>query len=94
MVSMIHNQVRVSRTPNPNAMKFTLEGPVVPGDSSRSIASAEAAKGDPVAELLFAIPGVSGLFMVADFVTVMKEPSASWDDLTPPIVAALTDAFA
>lgn len=85
--------VRAQRTPNPNAMKFTLDRSVVEGRQSRSINSADAARGDPVAEPLFAIEGVTGLFMVDDFITVMKSPEREWDDLVPSITDALTRSF-
>ena len=81
--------IRAQRTPNPNAMKFTLDRRVVEGPQSRSINSAAAAHGDPLAEPLFAIAGVTGLFMVDDFITVMKEPTADWDTLVPAVTAAL-----
>ena len=84
--------VRVQSTPNPNAMKFSLDRPVVDGNTSRTIGSADAARGDPLAEPLFAIAGVASVFMVADFVTVIKAPDASWDVLVPAIVAALENA--
>ena len=85
--------VRVQRTPNPNAMKFSLGGPVVSGSAARTIGSAQAAQGDPVAEPLFAIEGVQSIFMVADFVTVIKTSEAEWDDLVPRIVASLQQSF-
>jgi hypothetical protein len=81
--------VRVSRTPNPNAMKFSLDRPVVAGTASRTIGTAEAARGDPLAEPIFALTGVTSIFMVADFVTVIKTADASWDALVPAIVAIL-----
>jgi hypothetical protein len=90
---MTPNDVRVQRTPNPNAMKFSLSRPVVAGSASRTIGSAQAALGDPVAEPLFAIEGVQSIFMVADFVTVIKTSEAVWDDLVPRIVASLQQSF-
>ena len=85
--------VNAQRTPNPNAMKFTLDRSVVDGPQSRSINSADAARGDPVAEPIFAIPGVTGVFMVADFVTVMKSADADWDVLMPRITSSLIESF-
>jgi hypothetical protein len=85
-------EVRVQRTPNPNALKFSLDRSVVVGPA-RTVASAEAARGDPIAEPLFALPGVHSVFMVADFVTVIKTPEASWDELTPRIVSSIQEAF-
>ena len=85
--------VRVQRTPNPNAMKFSLGRSVVEGSASRTIASAEAARGDRIAEPIFTLPGVQSVFMVADFVTVIKVVDASWDQLTPRIVSLLQEVF-
>lgn len=90
--SMGTPQVRPQRTPNPNAMKFSLDRTVVEA-GSRTISSAAAAQGDAVAEPLFAIPGVVAVFMVADFITVTKDAAAAWDDLTPSIVAAIVEAY-
>jgi hypothetical protein len=85
--------VRVQRTPNPNALKFSLGRSVLTGSASRTIASADAARGDPIAEPLFALAGVQSVFMVADFVTVIKTPAASWDELAPRIVSSLQEVF-
>ena len=74
-------------------MKFILDRRVVEGPQSRSINSLAAAQGDPLAESLFALEGVSGLFMVDDFVTVLKAEAASWDALIPKVTAALTRGF-
>jgi hypothetical protein len=84
--------VRVQRTPNPNAMKFSLDRPVVEGPAARTIGSAEAARGEPLAEPLFALGGVTSVFMVADFITVIKTPDASWDTLVPAITSILERA--
>lgn len=86
--------VRSQRTPNPNAMKFTLDRPVLDGTASKSFGSAQAAVGDSMAERLFGIAGVTNVFMVADFVTVTKEDSADWAELVPRIIAVLAESFA
>ena len=75
-------------TPNPNAMKFMLSCVSVE-KGSLSFNSAEEAAGNPLGERLFAIPGVIGVFAVADFVTVTKDATAGWGRLTHPIVEAL-----
>jgi hypothetical protein len=71
-----------SPTPNPNAMKFTLD---VTLPEMIDVRSPEAAAGHPLAEKVFAVPGVTMLFGTADFITVSREPGADWD----PIVAAV-----
>ena len=43
----------------------------------------------PLGAALFEIEGVASLFMVDDFVTVMKAPDASWDKLVPEVQAVI-----
>jgi hypothetical protein len=82
--------VHAQPTPNPNAVRFSLSAPVL-GEKSRTIASAEAAKGTPWAERLFALPGVSSLFGMRDFLTVTKRPDASWDAIVEPATRILAN---
>jgi hypothetical protein len=77
--------VSPSPTPNPDAMKFTLD---VALPASFNVTSADAAAGNPFAEAVFAAPGVVAVFGVNDFVTVSRSPGADWE----PIVAAVTAA--
>jgi Scaffold protein Nfu/NifU N terminal len=85
--------VKSQRTPNPNAMKFTLDRRVVEGKSSKTFNNSQSASGDPIAERLFALNGVNSVFMVEDFVTVTKDNSADWDTLTPRVIAVLEEVL-
>ena len=85
--------VRFSPTPNPNAGKFTLDRKVLAGTSSRSFYNATDAADYPLASALFDLEGVASLFMVDDFVTVTKTPSASWETLIPQVQAAIEQAI-
>ncbi len=75
---------RASRTPNPNAMKFTLdvalpaEIDVRAGDDSD----------DPFVSAVLGLEGVEAVFGVNDFVTVTRAADADWD----PIVCGVEDA--
>jgi hypothetical protein len=79
-------RVTPSTTPNPNAMKFTLDV-TLPAriDTTRG----EGADG-PFARAMLAVDGVASVFGVNDFVTITREPDADWD----PIVCAVEDAAA
>lgn len=90
---MAEPQVSVGGTPNPNAAKFTTDRTLVEG-RGKSYASADAAKDDPLARRLFQIDGVASVFVVDNFVTVTKDPDASWDDLAPKVTRAIKDALA
>lgn len=78
----------VQSTPNPNAAKFVLDRPVV--EQPMSFFNAGAAKGHQLAEALFAIPGVSSLLLLGDFITVNKAPDAKWNDITPRVKSVLS----
>ena len=71
--------IRVQPTPNPNAHKFIL--PSQRFARSFNFASADAATAHPLAERLFALPGVYNVLLAQDFVTVNKLPAAEWSTL-------------
>jgi NFU1 iron-sulfur cluster scaffold homolog, mitochondrial len=77
----------IQPTPNPNAAKFVLDRPIV--QQPTSFFNAAAAKGNAVAEQLFAIPGVSSLLLLGDFITVNKTPESRWDQITPRVKTVL-----
>jgi len=72
--------VEIQPTPNPNAAKFVLDRPV--SQQPLSFFNAAAASDYPLAKKLFAIPGVSSLLLLGDFITINKSPDAQWDDIT------------
>jgi hypothetical protein len=63
-------------TPNPNAVKCWLDGPISAGP--RSFLDAEAARDDPVAAALFASGCVTTVLFFGDWLTVNKTPETSW----------------
>lgn len=81
--------IQFNATPNPNAGKFTVGRTIVDGKSSRSFYNPEQAAADPIAAALFELDGVASIFMVEDFVTVTKQPSADWSDLIPRVTSTL-----
>lgn len=81
-------EVRAERTPNPNALKFTVNRELWRG-AARTVASGAQAAGFPLAAQLLAIPGVQSLFFLRDFVTVTRDPNVEWE----PITAAVTSAI-
>lgn len=81
--------IGIDRTPNPNALKFTVGTPV-----GGPVTFTHANSGDSaLAEVLLAIPGVVSMFMTADFVTLTKTGEASWSDIEGAAVAALESEF-
>jgi hypothetical protein len=87
---MAFRVTEIQPTPNPNAAKFVLDRAVA--EQPTSFFNAAAAKGHPLAEALFAIPGVSSLLLLGDFITVNKSPDVGWDKITPRVKAVLSKA--
>jgi hypothetical protein len=88
-MTMTGPEIAFHPTPNPNAVKFVLGQPAVPGGGSRTYHSAAQAAADGRAAALFAIDGVASVFMVADFVTVTKTPESDWGAIIEPAREAL-----
>lgn len=78
-----------SQTPNPNALKFTVDATF---ETPQSFAAGQVTD-DPAVTALLAIPGVTSVFMTADFVTLSKTPDASWEDIVPAATETLEAAF-
>lgn len=81
--------VFISQTPNPNALKFTVTASF---PAPKSFA-AGVPTDDPVAGPLLAVPGVTSVFMSADFVTISKAPTAHWDEIVPEVTGILEVTF-
>jgi Fe-S cluster biogenesis protein NfuA len=75
-------------TPNPNAMKFNVDGKLIEG-GSRSYDTPAAADGDPLATALFQLGLVTSVFYMPGFVTVTKVEGASWGNLAPSIARTI-----
>jgi hypothetical protein len=79
--------VAFEETPNPHALKCVVS--VAFAGAPRSYRSAESAQGDELARELFAIPGVTGVLICNDFVTVNKAPGAEWKSIRPSVKGAM-----
>ncbi|ARA92625.1 hypothetical protein AWN76_005220 [Rhodothermaceae bacterium RA] len=84
---------RTHLTPNPNSIKITTDaGPFI--DSGMlSFNTPTEAEGHDLAEQLFRTPGLAGVFIMPDFLTVTKQPAATWDDVLPTVKSILADYF-
>jgi hypothetical protein len=78
--------VRPSTTPNPNAMKFTLDVTL----PARIDTTRDEGTDSPFAQAMLAFDGVASVFGTNDFVTITREPDADWD----AIVCAVEEAAA
>jgi Fe-S cluster biogenesis protein NfuA len=83
--------IQTEATPNPATLKFLPGGPVLE-NGSREIQNEEEARISPLASALFAIDGVSGVFLGPDFISVTKS-SGEWPHLKPAILGAIMEHF-
>jgi len=84
--------IQTEETPNPATMKF-LPSCEVMGDGTLEITAASGAAVSPLAEALFAIEGVKGVFLGRDFITVTKTTDKDWPVLKPAILTSIMDHF-
>lgn len=84
--------IETETTPNPAALKF-LPGREVMLAGTREFADEEAAAASPLAEALFSLGDVTGVFFGRDFISVTAGAGVSWTDLKPQVVAMLLDHF-
>ncbi|SEH97475.1 NifU family protein [Paracoccus alkenifer] len=84
--------IQTETTPNPATLKF-LPGETVLASGTADFPDAEQAAGSPLARRIFAVPGVTGVFLGSDFVTVTKTDATAWDQIKPSILGAIMDHY-
>jgi Fe-S cluster biogenesis protein NfuA len=84
--------IQTEQTPNPATLKF-LPGRDVLGRGTADFPTPEAAVRSPLAQRLFEIEGVAGVFLGADFVTITKDGDRDWYLLKPSILGVIMEHF-
>jgi Fe-S cluster biogenesis protein NfuA len=83
--------IQTEATPNPATLKFLPGKPVLPG-ATRDYREAGEAGESPLAQRLFSVAGVTGVFLGQDFITVTKG-NAEWQHLKPAILGLIMDHY-
>ena len=83
--------IQTEATPNPATLKF-LPGRPVLENGTLELRDAEQAAQSPLAERLFGVTGVSGVFFGSDFITVTKS-AGEWQQLKPMILGAIMEHY-
>jgi Fe-S cluster biogenesis protein NfuA len=83
--------IQTEPTPNPATLKF-LPGRAVLASGTLDMRDKEAAAQSPLAERLFDVAGVSGVFFGSDFIAVTKA-AGEWQQLKPAILGAIMEHF-
>ena len=84
--------IQTESTPNPATLKF-LPGRDVLGQGTADFPNPDSAGTSPLANAIFASPGVTGVFLGADFITVTKAETADWAHVKPSILGAILEHF-
>ena len=75
--------VYAEMTPNPSTMKFVANKHLLgSGDSAEFNSMAETKGFSPLAEELFNLPFVQGVFIASNFITITKTDNLAWDFIT------------
>ncbi len=84
--------IQTEQTPNPATLKF-LPGCTVMPSGTANFPERGAAARSPLAERLFELPEVTGVFFGTDFITVTKHGDSEWHQLKPAVLAAIMEHF-
>lgn len=84
--------IQTESTPNPATLKF-LPGLTVLGAGTADFPAPDTAAKSPLARRIFAVDGVTGVFLGSDFVTVTKAEAVLWEHIKPAILGAIMEHF-
>jgi Fe-S cluster biogenesis protein NfuA len=84
--------IETETTPNPATLKF-LPGRAVMPTGTRDFANPEEAEASPLAEALFDLGDVTGVFFGKDFISVTAGPGVAWPNLRTDVLSILLDHF-
>ena len=77
-------EIYTESTPNPESQKFITNMALLPNYVAE-YRTKDAATESELAQSLFDIPFVSGVFISNDFITITKKPEYEWYEVTPEI---------
>ncbi len=80
-------------THDPATLKFLPGREVLPKGSTLIFRNKAQAAHSPLAERLFAIPGVSNVYCGSDFIAITKDSGGDWQHLKPMILGAVMEHF-
>ncbi|KAI1428847.1 scaffold protein Nfu/NifU N terminal-domain-containing protein [Xylaria sp. FL1777] len=92
--------IQTETTPNPDALKFLPNHPVIPREAGIPFIEYLNARStiappypSPLAAQLMNTDGVTSVFYGADFITVTKAPDANWAHIRPEVFSLITEAI-
>lgn len=86
-------QISAEMTPNPNTLKFNIVNRTVIESGPYDFPNLESAKDSYLPSELFGIPGVTGVYIAKDFITVTKTVETAWQTLVPTVIDKMKAAL-
>ena len=83
--------IQTEATPNPATLKFIPGKPVL-ADGTADFRDRSEASASPLAQRLFDIDGVKGVFLGSDFISVTKG-GGEWQHLKPAVLGAIMEHY-
>lgn len=80
-------------TPNPSALKFQLDRPATDKRTETFRDGSDPAD-SPLGAAIFALGGVTNVFLTADFVSVTLEDAGQWDTMLDSVITTIQEHFA
>jgi Fe-S cluster biogenesis protein NfuA len=84
--------IQTEPTPNPATLKF-IPGKTVLGDGTVDFRDKAEATTSPLAQRLFDVDGVTGVFLGSDFISVTKGETDEWQHIKPAILGAIMEHY-
>ena len=84
--------IQTEPTPNPATLKF-IPGKTVLGDGTLDFRDKSEATASPLAQRLFGVDGVTGVFLGSDFISVTKSEADEWQHIKPAILGAIMEHY-
>ena len=84
--------IQTEPTPNPATLKF-IPGKTVLGDGTVDFRDKSEATASPLAQRLFDVDGVAGVFLGSDFISVTKNDADEWQHIKPAILGAIMEHY-
>jgi Fe-S cluster biogenesis protein NfuA len=84
--------IQTEPTPNPATLKF-IPGKTVLGGGTVDFRDKTEATTSPLAQRLFGVDGVTGVFLGSDFISVTKSEADEWQHIKPAILGAIMEHY-
>jgi Fe-S cluster biogenesis protein NfuA len=84
--------IQTETTPNPSTLMF-IPGENVLGNGTANFSNKDEAGKSPLAQALFRVNHVEGVFLGSDFISVTKSENSNWNTLKTEVLTTIMEHF-